>query len=196
MAQYGRANRAIWDPKVALGGAGRRGMAPTRCCGGANTPPYTRPPFFLPDARATQRRLTPLQGPFLADFAARTVPSNPSDPCHLTRPLRIGTVRTGGNFDCPRRDPSAGWGHAKRFQVKHRELYKAFVAVRQARTWGRKGRGINPGDTAARAPTTSSITRAQRRPGHSTPATPRADTVASVLDHAQRRPGHQPRRHC
>ena len=32
--------------------------------------------------------LTPLQGPFLADFAARTVPSNLSDPCHLTRPLR------------------------------------------------------------------------------------------------------------
>ena len=41
VAQYGRANRAIWDPKVSLGGVEwRRGMAPTRCCGEANTPPY------------------------------------------------------------------------------------------------------------------------------------------------------------
>ena len=97
-----------------MSGAGRRGMAPTRCCGEANTPPYrvrlgvpSQPPSqnsigshprtertraqevpYLTWIRAAQRHLTPLQAATCPDSRARTVPSNLSEPCQLPGPLR------------------------------------------------------------------------------------------------------------
>ncbi len=70
VAQYGRAGTRFLAPdcyemrrfQAALSGAGRRGMAPIRCCGGANTPPYTRPPFFLPDRVRLGVPILPVQG--------------------------------------------------------------------------------------------------------------------------------------
>ena len=65
VAQYGRANRAIWDPKVSLGGVEwARGGVGWRLLDVVvgQPPPYTRPPFFSRIEFGWEFRVLPVQG--------------------------------------------------------------------------------------------------------------------------------------